>query len=243
MQIRCTLEYDGSNYSGWQLQVGQDTIQGRLEIALEQIFKEKVRVRGAGRTDTGVHARGQAAAFKLPRLFDPNDLKRALNALLPADIAIVDVTETADTFDPRRCARSRVYEYRVLNQPARSAFEFQYAWLVRDPLDLGAMEAAALLFIGEHDFAAFRTLGSEEKTTVRRVFSSAWRRERNFFVYRVEATAFLRHMVRTMVAAMVDAGRGRISSMEIAELLERCDRASAPAPAPACGLFLMEVRY
>jgi tRNA pseudouridine38-40 synthase len=243
MQIRCTLEYDGSNYSGWQLQVAQDTIQARLETALEQIFAERIRVRGAGRTDAGAHARGQAAAFKLPRRFDPNDLKRALNALLPPDIAIVDVMETADTFDPRRSARSRLYEYRVLNQPDRSAFEFRYAWLVREPLDVAAMDATAGVFIGEHDFAAFRTFGSAERTTVRRVFSSEWRREGALLVYRIEATAFLRHMVRTMVSTMVEAGRGRLSSMDTAELLERRDRASAPAPAPACGLFLMEVRY
>lgn len=244
MQMRLRLEYDGANYSGWQLQAGQDSIQGRVETALERVFAEKIRVRGAGRTDAGVHARGQVAAFKLPRRFDATDLMRALNALLPADIAVIDADEVADDFDPRRDARARVYEYRILNRRARSAFEFRYAWLLREPLELAAMSEAAQMFVGEHDFAAFRSLGSEEKTTIRRVFSSEWSRlDEHHLIYRVEATAFLRHMVRTMVAAMVEAGRGRLAPAQVMVLLKKRDRALVPASAPACGLFLIEVRY
>lgn len=243
MRIRLTLEYDGANYSGWQLQRGHDSIQARIEAALAKIFEENVRVHGAGRTDAGVHARGQVAAFNLPRPFAAVDLQRALNALLPADIAVRGASEVSGDFDPRRDARSRIYEYRVLNQECRSAFEHRYAWLVREALDLAAMNAAARVFVGEHDFAAFRTLGSEEKSTVRRVDLSEWRREGLIFTYRVEATAFLRHMVRTMVAAMVEAGRGKRSADDVARLLASGDRALAPAAAPACGLFLIEVRY
>ena len=243
MRIRLTLEYDGARYSGWQLQSGQDSIQARLESALAKIFGESVRVRGAGRTDAGVHARGQVAAFDLPRPFAPGELRRALNALLPADIAVIAAYEADADFDPRRAARSRIYEYRVLNQQCRSAFEYHYAWLVREALDLAAMNAAARVFLGEHDFAAFRTLGSEEKTTMRRVDASEWRRDGAVFTYRVEASAFLRHMVRTMVAAMVEAGRGKRSADDVARLLASCDRALSPAAAPACGLFLIEVRY
>ncbi len=243
MLIRIIVEYDGANYSGWQVQSGQDSIQARIENALERIFSEKIRVHGAGRTDAGVHARGQSAAFRLPRQFDPAELMRALNALLPADIAVVSTMRARDSFDPRRDAHSRVYEYRVLNQPIRSAFEFRYSWLVREPLELDAMNEAAGVFLGEHDFAALRSLGSDEKTTVRRVLVSAWRRDGRLLTYRVEATAFLRHMVRTMVAAMVDAGRGAITPGQIAQLLAGRDRALAPAAAPACGLYLVEVRY
>jgi len=243
MQIRLTIEYDGSGYSGWQLQAGQDSIQGRIEAALERIFSQPVRIRGAGRTDAGVHARGQVAAFRPPRPFEPDDLGRALNAVLPADIAIVDAAEAADSFDPRRDARSRVYEYRVLNQRAKSALEFRRAWLVRQPLDLAAMNGVARIFAGEHDFAAFRSLGSEEKTTRRTVFASEWRREGNLLTYRIEATAFLRHMVRTLAATMVEAGRGRLTPTDAAALIAGRDRARVPASAPACGLFLMEVRY
>ncbi len=243
MRIRLTLEYDGALYSGWQLQSGQDSIQARLESALANIFVENVRVRGAGRTDAGVHARGQVAAFDLPRPFDPAELRRALNALLPADIAVIAAFAVEDDFDPRRDARSRIYEYRVLNQECRSAFEYRYAWLVREALDLAVMNAAARVFLGEHDFAAFRTLGSEERTTMRRVDASEWRRQGAVFTYRVEASAFLRHMVRTMVAAMVEVGRGKRSVDDVARLLEKCDRALSPAAAPACGLSLIEVRY
>ena len=243
MQFRLTLEYDGANYSGWQLQAGPDSIQARIEAALAQLFGSMIRVRGAGRTDAGVHARGQVAAFTAPRPFDAAELRRALNALLPPDIAVLDAAAVDDSFDPRRDACSRVYEYRVLNLPWRSAFEFRYAWLVRDALDDAAMNTAAAAFVGEHDFAAFRSLGSEEKTTVRRVHRSEWRREGAILAYRVEATAFLRHMVRAMVGAMIEVGRGKMTPEGIEILLERRDRALAPAAAPPQGLFLIEVRY
>jgi tRNA pseudouridine38-40 synthase len=243
MLVKLTLEYDGTNYFGWQLQSGQDSVQARLEAALERIFSAPVRVYGSGRTDAGVHARGQVASARLPRDFDLAELRRALNALLPADIVVLTVEPAADDFDPRRNARSRVYEYRVLCRAVPSAFEHRYAWLVRDRLDIAAMNAAARVFLGEHDFAAFRTLGSEERTTVRRVIESQWSRDGEILLYRVEATAFLRHMVRTMVAAMVDAGRGRGGAQAVAEMLASRDRALAPAPAPAAGLFLVEVRY
>jgi tRNA pseudouridine38-40 synthase len=243
MQVRITLEYDGTGYAGWQVQSGQDSIQARMEDALRQIFSEPIRVYGAGRTDAGVHARGQVAAFRLPRALAPAALMRALNALLPPDIAVTTASSVEDSFDPRRQARSRSYEYRVLNQQIRSPLEFRYSWLVRDLLDIGAMNETAAIFLGEHDFASMRSLGSEEKTTVRRVLDSQWRHDGTLFRYHIEGTAFLRHMVRTMVAAMVEVGRGASSPQQIAELLDSRNRALAPAPAPACGLYLMEVRY
>jgi tRNA pseudouridine38-40 synthase len=243
MKIRIKIEYDGSNYSGWQLQSGQDSIQARLEAALERIFVRAVRVHGAGRTDAGVHALGQVAAFELPRPFDPNDLKRAMNALLPPDIAIIDAATASDDFDPRRDAHLRAYQYRVLNQDRRSAFDFRYAWLVPTPLDLGAMNAAARRFIGEHDFTSFRSLGSDETTTLRRVYLSEWSSDGNRLLYRVEASSFMRHMVRTMVATMIEAGRGKIAPPQVTALLQARDRALAPASAPPRGLYLVEVRY
>lgn len=243
MQVRITIEYDGSNYFGWQLQAGQDSVQARLEDSLGRIFSRPVRVRGSGRTDAGVHALGQVAAFTMPRPFDLGELPRALNALLPPDIVVLDAAQASDDFDPRRHARSRIYEYHVLNRAIRSAFEYRYSWQVRDPLDFDAMNRAARLFIGEHDFAAFRTLGTEVKSTVRRVLGSQWSRQGERFTYRVEASSFLRHMVRTMVATMVEVGRGKTLPGLISELLESRERADAPAPAPPAGLFLVEVRY
>jgi tRNA pseudouridine38-40 synthase len=245
MVLKLTLEYDGSNYSGWQLQPRHDSIQGRLEAALERIFAAPVRVFGSGRTDAGVHARGQVASISLPRPFDSAELQRALNAMLPADIVILDITPAPDDFDPRRAARSRVYEYRVLNRIVASAFEYRYSWLVRERLDLDAMNCAARIFLGEHDFAAFRSLGTDVTTTVRRVISSEWLRDahENVFLYRVEATSFLRHMVRAMVAAMIDVGRGKLTPEKIATMLAGLNRQAVPANAPPGGLYLVEVRY
>jgi tRNA pseudouridine38-40 synthase len=243
MRVKLLLEYDGSNYCGWQWQSGQDSVQARVEDALARIFAQAVRVRAAGRTDTGVHALGQVAAFDLPRRFALDDLKRALNALLPPDIAVREADAVSEDFDPRRDAIARIYQYYIVNQPDRSAFSYRYAWLIREPLDLTAMNQAAAIFIGEHDFAAFRSVGSEEKSTIRRVYRSEWSARDERLVYTVEASAFLRHMVRTMVATMVEAGRGRMTAAQIEQLLAIRDRARAPAAAPACGLFLVEVRY
>jgi tRNA pseudouridine38-40 synthase len=243
MVLKLTLEYDGSNYSGWQLQPRHDSIQGRIEAALERIFAEPVRVFGSGRTDAGVHAHGQVASISIPRPFDLGELQRALNSLLPADIVVREIVPAPDDFDPRRAARSRVYEYRVLNRKIASAFDYRYSWLVRDQLDLAAMNCAARIFVGDRDFAAFRSLGSEVKTTVRRVVSSEWTREANVLRYRVEANSFLRHMVRAMVAAMVDVGRGKLTVEKIATILAGRDRQAAPANAPPGGLYLVEVRY
>ncbi len=169
MVLKLRIEYDGSNYSGWQLQPRHDSIQGRIEAALERIFATPVRVFGSGRTDAGVHARGQVASISIPRPFDPAELQRSLNSMLPADIVMLEVSVAPDDFDPRRAARSRVYEYRVLNRKVASAFDYRYSWLVRDHLDLDAMNRAARIFVGEHDFAAFRSLGTEVRTTIRRV--------------------------------------------------------------------------
>ncbi len=243
MQVKLVVEYDGSNYCGWQVQVGQDSIQGQLEDALARIFGTAVRVRGSGRTDAGAHALGQTAAARLPRAFEPAKLKSALNALLPSDIAIRQVVTVAEGFDPRRDARRRVYEYRILNRGRRSAFDWRYAWLVREPLDVDAMRQAAALFVGEHDFAAFRAVGSGERSTMRRIYESRWTSSGERLVYHVEANAFLRHMVRTMVATMVAVGRRTLPPESVEMLIRSRNRALAPATAPACGLFLIEVRY
>jgi len=243
MRVRLTIEYDGTGYSGWQLQSGQDTIQARIEAALEKLFGQKVRIHGAGRTDAGVHALGQVAAFDAPRHFDPIDLRRALNAILPPDIAVREAIEAASGFDPRRDAYLRAYQYRILNRELRSVFDHRYAWHVRDALELDEMRTSARRFLGEHDFAAFRTLGTETKSTVRRIYVSQWEQRGDLLRYRVEGSSFLRHMVRVMVAAMVEIGRKRMSVAALDALLSAGDRAAAPAAAPAGGLFLVEVRY
>jgi tRNA pseudouridine38-40 synthase len=243
MRVRLTIEYDGTGYSGWQLQASEDTVQARIEAVLETLFNQKIRVQAAGRTDAGVHALGQVAAFDAPRQIKPAELRRALNAMLPSNIAVREAAEAPDGFDPRRAACGRVYEYRIVNRELRSAFDHRYVWHISEPLELAAMEAAAGLFLGDHDFAAFRTLGTESKTTIRRIYRSQWERRGDLLLYQVEGSAFMRRMVRAMVAAMVEVGRKRMSLDAIVALLGGGDRSQAPAAAPACGLFLVEVLY
>ena len=245
MQLRLTVEYEGTRYVGWQLQPGGPTVQGVLERALATVLREPVRVRGAGRTDAGVHAAGQVATAPLSHTVDPGRVRRSLNALLPDDVAVRDVALVDDSFDPRLHARSRVYEYRILNAPAPSPFWRRWAWHVVMPLDAAAMDEAAQLLEGEHDFATFRGADAKEtpRTTVRRVLESRIRHQPPLLVYRIEATAFLKHMVRNVVGTLVEVGLGDRAPGCMAELLAGRDRTRAGATAPARGLTLVEVRY
>jgi tRNA pseudouridine38-40 synthase len=246
VQLRFTVEYEGTRYLGWQLQPGGPTVQGELERALAIVLRAPAQVRGAGRTDAGVHAAGQVASVPVSRVpGDLDRLRRSVNALLPDDVAVRDVALADDAFDPRRHARSRVYEYRILNAPAPSPFWRRWAWHVRMPLDAGAMDAAARLLEGEHDFAAFRGADAKEtpRTTVRRVLESGVRLAPPVLVYRVEATAFLKHMVRNVVGTLVEVGCGTRPPEAVAQVLAGRDRTRAGATAPPHGLMLVDVRY
>jgi tRNA pseudouridine38-40 synthase len=245
MQLRLTVEYEGTAYQGWQVQPGGPTVQEILERALTTALREPVRVRGAGRTDAGVHACGQVAAVRVTRVPDDlSRLRRSLNALTPADVAVRDIAVVDDAFDPRRDARSRLYEYRILNAPAPSPFWRRWAWHVPDPLDLGAMDGAAAELVGEHDFAAFRGADAEPvHSTVRAVLESRLERTPPLLVYRIEATAFLKHMVRNVVGTLVEVGRGERAPAGMRELLAGRDRTRAGATAPPHGLTLVAVRY
>jgi len=245
MQLRLTVEYEGTAYQGWQLQPGGPTVQEVLERALTTALREPVRVRGAGRTDAGVHACGQVAAVRVTSV--PSDLVRlqkSLNALTPYDVAVREITVVDDAFDPRRHARSRVYEYRILNAIAPSPFWRRHAWHVAMPLDVPAMDAAARALLGEHDFAAFRGADAEPvRSTVRRVLESGVRPSGILVVYRIEATAFLKHMVRNIVVTLVEVGRGERGPDTMRDLLAGRDRTRAGATAPPHGLVLVAVRY
>jgi len=246
MRLRLVVEYEGTRFLGWQIQPGGPTVQGELERALGTVLRHPVRVRGAGRTDAGVHACGQVASVPVRRL--PDDLRRLLrsvNALLPDDVAVRSIDVAEDAFDPRRHARSRLYEYRIWRAPAPSPFWRRWSWHVPRPLDVAAMQAGAAALAGERDFAAFCGADPHEprRTTVRRVLESAWREEGPLLVYRVEATAFLKHMVRNVVGTLVEVGLGERAAGATAALLASCDRTRAGATAPAVGLVLVEVRY
>lgn len=243
MNIKLTIEYDGTDYCGWQVQPNGTSIQQTIEAALEKILGAKIRLNGSGRTDAGVHARGQVANFIHDGEVDLWRLQRGLNAVTPRDIAIRRVEAAREDFDARRDARLRYYRYRIWGDPWPSAIERRYSWHVHEPLDLGAMERAVSGLEGEHDFASFQAAGCEAAHSVRRVYKNSIRRERELVYYDVEANAFLRHMVRNIVGTLVEIGRGERTPESFAALIDAKDRTLAGPTAPATGLFLMEVRY
>lgn len=243
MHLKLTLEYDGTNYHGWQLQQNAVTLQGTLEAVLAQLLGGFVRVRVAGRTDAGVHALGQVASFKSEKAVDLYRLQRSLNALLPHDMVVTRLEEVPDAFNPRRDALSRTYLYRIWNHPWPSAIWARYAWHVPSPLDYQVMDQAAALLGGDHDFSSFQGADSVEHNPFRTVLRSTVRRRDEFLVYEAEARSFLRHMVRNIVGTLVDVGRGALSVADFASILAARDRTRAGLNAPPQGLFLVEVKY
>lgn len=243
-QIRLRVEYDGTSLCGWQRQTNGPTVQGHLEAALAQLLQQPTVVVGASRTDAGVHARGQIASFRTERAIPVYNIRRALNSLLPASIAITDATEVGDDFHPRFSATGKHYRYSILVRADRSPRWQHRAWHHPDPLDREAMRAAVIPLLGEHDFAAFRAAGCTAATTVRRIdaieLSDA---DPELLTLDVRGNAFLRMMVRIVVGTLVEVGTGRRTAAQVAEILESRDRTRAGITAPAQGLELMEVRY
>ena len=242
-QYRLLLEYDGTEYHGWQLQADARTLQGVLEAALATALRHPVRVAAAGRTDAGVHAMGQVVTFRNEHVVDPSVLRHTLNALTPPDMAVREVALTTDGFDARRHAAARVYEYRLWTQPWRSAFWHRFTWHVPRALDLPAMRQAASRLAGEHDFSAFRASDCESESPVRQVFHSGFSAADGLCVYRIEANAFLKHMVRAIVGTVVEVGAGRRQADTVADILASRDRRRAGRTAPPQGLILVAVRY
>jgi tRNA pseudouridine38-40 synthase len=250
-----TVAYDGTDYVGWQRQANGLSIQEVIENALRELDEREVRVTGAGRTDAGVHALGQVAAFTIERPLAADSLRRALNARLPDAIRVIAAQEAPPAFHPRFSATAKTYRYRIWTGEAISPFEHRYAWHVRDGLDVGAMRAAAGLLVGRQDFAAFQATGSDVTTTVRailvsrisecgsRIADDGFSGESALLIYEVSGTGFLRHMVRTIVGTLVEIGRGRQPVEWIGRLLVLRDRTLAGPTAPAAGLFLVRVEY
>lgn len=243
-RLRLLLEYDGTNYAGWQRQRAAPSIQAAVEAAASTLFQEQTRVGGSGRTDAGVHALGQTAHLSTNSALPVERVLAGLNALLPDDIVVKDVAEVAERFDARRDARLRVYAYAILNRRRPSALLRRHAWHVPEPLDLGAMRAAAAALEGRHDFAAFRSSGTATATTLcrmTRVRIEAGPVE--VIVVTVAADRFLRHMVRMIVGTLVRVGTGALASDAVAAILEGRDNWRAGPPAPAHGLYLVRVLY
>ncbi len=240
---RAVVEYDGTDFSGWQRQDGRRTVQGVIEDAIDQMLGERVFVRAAGRTDAGVHADGQVVSFDLVQPMPAHGLLRGLNTALPPDVALVEVAEAAPDFDARFSARGKVYRYTVWSHFVRSPRRARTAWHVRQPLDLDAVRAAAVLLVGEHDFRAFRASDCDRRTTRRIVRRLDVDRQGAVVTFEVEATAFLKNMVRILVGTLVDVGRGRLEPATVARMLETGDRTVGGMTAPARGLTLLRVLY
>jgi tRNA pseudouridine38-40 synthase len=242
---RFTLEYDGAGFEGWQRQSeGHRSVQATLEAGIARVTGAPVNVVGAGRTDAGVHAEGQVASARFATRLAPPALARALNAVLPRDLAVVDLAEAPDAFHARYHARSKHYRYQVWNGGAPSPLRAPRAAWVRSPLDLAAVRGAARDLVGTHDFASFRAVGSRVGTTVRSLARLDVLGDPGGLVaFELEATGFLRHMARTLVGTLLEVGRGRRGSGSMPALLAARDRAAAGPTAPACGLTLVRVDY
>jgi tRNA pseudouridine38-40 synthase len=243
VNIKLTIEYDGTRYHGWQTQRNGETIQGILEHALSVFFGISIRVTGSGRTDAGVHALGQVANFHMDKEFDRYRLLRGLNALTPSDITVKQAETVHEAFDARRDGRARVYQYHILNRATPSPFYLNRAWHLHAPLDVAAMRAAIPCLLGEHDFSSFRAAGCDADHPVRKVYANFLKQRGEVLVYTIEATAFLRHMVRNIIGTLAEVGQGIRAPESFAELLAARDRTRAGSTAPAHGLFLMEVKY
>jgi tRNA pseudouridine38-40 synthase len=241
--LRVVVAYDGTDFSGWQWQPGRRTVQGCLEEALRELLGEEVFVRGAGRTDAGVHADGQVASFALASRIPPHGLLRGLNSILPGDLALQDVEQAEPGFDARFSARGKVYRYTVWNHVVRSPRHARTAWHVRRPLDMTAIRQAAAALVGEHDFRAFRASDCERRTTRRIIRRLDVDRQGAVLTFDIEATAFLKNMVRILVGTLVDVGRGRLAPHVIGRMLETGDRTAGGMTAPPQGLTLLRVLY
>jgi tRNA pseudouridine38-40 synthase len=238
---RIVLAYDGTDFKGWQRQPEERTVQGALEDAVFKITRKRTVIHGAGRTDAGVHAMGQAANFRVATRLADADLLRALNAVLPWDIRILTLEKAPDAFHARKSARSKVYRYRIVLAAQASPFDFRYALHWPYPLDLRAMRAAAPLFIRRADFTAFSS--NRERHPVRTVRRSEIHKKGDELVYTIEAQGFLRYMVRTVVGTLLEVGRGKLAMEDIEGIFRRKDRTLAGATAPAKGLCLVRVDY
>jgi tRNA pseudouridine38-40 synthase len=245
-RIRITLAWDGTEFHGWQVQPGLPTIQGALEEIIGAMEGKPVHVAGSGRTDAGVHARAQVAAFTIDNPIPADNLRRAVNRLLPPAIRVLDATETNAGFHPRFDAIAKTYQYTIHRAPICSPFEWRYVHHYPYPLDEAAMIAAAGLFEGERDFTAFAASDNrdeEGKSKVRTIFTSTMMRSADRLVYAVRGSGFLKHMVRNIVGTLIETGRGNLDSAGITTLfLADAPRKAGPT-APAKGLILQSVEY
>lgn len=247
--LKLVLAYDGTDFSGWQVQPGTATIQGTLSSAIGRLTGEKVLPQGSGRTDAGVHALGQVATFATTSPIPTENLFKALNDILPASVRVLEAAEVPADFHARKSARAKSYRYRIYRGAICPPFLARYVWHYPYPLDEAAMSAAAALVVGRHDFTSFAAVDPErsqderEVSYVRQLFSSTWERQADEFMYTVRGNGFLHHMVRNLVGTFIRVGKGTLSPQDMQGILTARDRSAAGATAPPGGLYLVDVEY
>ena len=240
-RIMLQVEYDGTDFAGWQLQPDERSVQGTLEQALESLFSQRVRVHGAGRTDAGVHALGQVAHFDMETHLDADTLRRALNSELPADVSIRDAREADTDFHSRFSASSRAYVFTVAHE--RVSLERRQQWIVYPEVDHVRIREAVRHLAGTHDFTAFSKYTPDQPHHFCHVFETDWAAGERISRFRIRANRFLQGMVRCMVGGLIQVGRGRLTSAQFGDILASRDRSRAPMLAPPHGLILTDVRY
>ena len=247
--LKLTLAYDGSDFSGWQVQPDASTIQGTLASAVGRLTGENVLPQGSGRTDAGVHALAQVATFSTNSPIPVENFPKALNDILPASIRILEVCEVPADFHARKSAKAKTYRYRICRSAICSPFLARYVWHFPYPLNEGAMSEAADAVTGEHDFTSFAAVDPErgqesgDASNVRTIFSSRFERQDDEFVYTVRGSGFLHPMVRNLVGTFILVGKGTLQPQDVACILAARDRSAAGATAPASGLVLVSVEY
>ena len=246
--LKLILAYDGTDYCGWQVQPNAPSVQGSLTEAIGRITGEKVLPQGSGRTDAGVHALAQVASFQTESVIPAANLVIALNDTLPVAIRVLEASEVPLEFHARKSAKAKTYRYRIFREAICSPFLSRYVWHYPYPLDFEAMAGAAPLVEAEHDFTSFAAVDAEkgvleERSNVRTIFSSAWRREASEWIYEVRGNGFLHHMVRNLVGTFILVGKGTLKADDLSTILNVRNRSAAGATAPASGLYLVRVEY
>lgn len=241
--FRMTIQYDGTNYHGWQIQANGRTVQGELTRALSMLDHRHVTIYGAGRTDAGVHAEGQVANFFVERLFEAYSLRAAMNANLDRDIRVLDIQSAPPEFNARHSARRKTYRYRIWTADVVNPFSYRFVHHFHKELDVDEMLRGASALIGTHDFSAFTVANSEAEDRVRTLGRLDISRNTNEISIVVAANGFLRYMVRAIVGTLIEVGRGRRTSASVREALESRNRSNSGPSAPANGLTLVSVDY
>jgi tRNA pseudouridine38-40 synthase len=242
--IKLIIGYDGTAYHGWQKQPNRNTVQGAIEEVIQTVFKEKVLLQGASRTDAGVHAEGQVANFKITKKIPAKKIKAALNSKLPKDIVVIKVKEVPDSFNARMDAKGKHYRYVILNNKLYSPFEKNYSLFFPYDLDVDNMQSGADYFIGAHDFASFAVNpGKDVSSTVRTIYSIKVTKKKKKVYIDIKGNSFLYKMVRSMVGTLLEVGRGRKDPEDIKRILVKKNRNYADKTVSSSGLYLKEVLY